>query len=47
METKERDVTIIEKILEYCTQITDTHERFNDLYEQFDSDFIYRNAICL
>ena len=47
METKERNVAIIEKILEYCTQIADTHERFNDSYEQFDSDFIYRNAICL
>ena len=47
METKERDMSIIEKIHEYCTQIADTHERFNDSYEQFDSDFIYRNAICL
>ena len=47
METKERDMSIIEKIHEYCTQIDDTHERFNDSYDQFHSDFIYRNAICL
>ena len=40
-------MTIIEKILEYCTQIAGTHKRFNDSYEQFETDFIYRNAICL
>ena len=47
MEARERDMTIIEKILEYCTQIAGTHKRFNDSYEQFEADFIYRNAICL
>lgn len=35
------------KILEYCTQIAGTHKRFNDSYEQFETDFIYRNSICL
>ena len=47
MEVRERDMTIIAKILEYCTQIAGTHKRFNDSYEQFEADFIYRNAICL
>lgn len=47
MEVRERDMTIIAKILEYCTQIAGTHKRFNDSYEQFETDFIYRNAICL
>lgn len=47
MRANERDTAIIEKVLDYCTQISDTHEKFNDSYDQFSSDFIYRNAICL
>lgn len=47
MKSNERDTAIIEKVLDYCTQISDTHERFDNSYDRFSSDFIYRNAICL
>ena len=41
-------MTIIEKILElFVLKLLVPTNRFNDSYEQFEADFIYRNAICL
>lgn len=42
-----RDQMILEKIIEYCRQITETVTRFGADYETYCGDFVYRNACCM
>ncbi len=47
MKETERDLHILEHIVDYCKQIYQTVSRFGDSYEIFQSDAIYRNAVAL
>jgi uncharacterized protein with HEPN domain len=42
-----KDLRIISYILEYCTEIEETVNRFGDDYACFRSDKIYQNAIAM
>lgn len=47
---KPSDKTIIKKIIDYCLQIKETHEYFNNdknLFLNDEKGFIYRNSITM
>lgn len=47
---KQRDRTILIKIMDYCTQIRDTHDYFKkdkDFFINEKDGFIYRNSISM
>lgn len=47
MEVNERDISIIEHISSYCSDIIEATERFGKSIEEFRSDKDYRNACAL
>ncbi len=47
MQIKERDRTIIEKILKYCDEINYSHNEYNRYFEAFKNVPTYKNAIAL
>lgn len=47
MEPTERDRNILEHIISYCDDISDTVQRFGNSYECFQGDKVYRNACAL
>jgi len=47
---KDKDKILSQKIIKYCSQIQQTHDRFGDDEHEFYDDscgFIYRNAISM
>lgn len=44
---KNRDISIIKKILHYCTQIKEAMDMFNNDFEAFKSNSIFQNACCM
>ena len=47
MKLPDRNISILEHIVNYCNQIESTVLRFGKSYETFESDYIYRNACAL
>ena len=47
MKEYNRDISIIEKIIKYCAQIEEAHQRFNLSFEDFKNDSLYHNAVCM
>lgn len=47
MDKAKKDLSIIEHILAYCTEIEQTVTRFGDTFESFEMDKIYRNAATM
>ncbi|MBQ9566416.1 MAG: DUF86 domain-containing protein [Synergistaceae bacterium] len=47
MGTTERDLSILEHMLSYCTDIEEAVARFGDSYEVFTADKEYRNACAM
>lgn len=47
MDKAKKDLSIIEHILAYCTEIEQTVARFGDTFESFEKDKIYRNATTM
>ena len=47
MKEYDRDISIIEKIIKYCNQIEEAHQRFDSSFEKFKTDSLYHNAVCL
>lgn len=47
MKGYDRDISIIEKIINYCRQIEDAHLRFDSSFEKFKNDSLYHNAVCM
>lgn len=47
MDKAKKDLSIIEHILAYCTEIEQTVTRFGDTFESFETDKIYRNATTM
>ena len=47
MKPLDRNVSILEHIIDYCDQIEETIQRFGNSYDIFSSDAIYRNAAAL
>ncbi|MBE6761793.1 MAG: DUF86 domain-containing protein [Ruminococcaceae bacterium] len=43
----DRDLNIIEKIYKYCLQIDEAHNMFNQNYEIFKINSVYKNSVCL
>ena len=46
---KDRDRIIVEKIMDYCEEIIETNQEFDDDEQLFMSDrgFVYRNAVSM
>ena len=42
-----RDMNIIEKMLDYCNQIEEANTTFHRSYETFKVNSVYKNAVCL
>ena len=42
-----RDLTIIQKILDYCGEIEDAHNCFGRSFAAFKENSVYRNAVSL
>lgn len=42
-----RDISIIEKIYNYCNEIDEAHNTFNKSYDNFKVNSVYKNAVCL
>lgn len=47
MKPLNRDISILEHILNYCNQIEETIQRFGSSYDVFVRDSIYRNAAAM
>ena len=47
MKPRNKDISVLEHILNYCLQIEETVNRFGNSQEIFISDAIYRNAAAL
>ena len=47
MDKAKKDLSIIEHIFAYCTEIEQTVTRFGDTFESFETDKIYRNAATM
>lgn len=44
---KNKDVIILKKILDYCTQIEEACNMFENDYERFGTSSVFRNACCM
>ena len=42
-----RDISIIEKIYNYCNEIDEAHNTFKKSYDNFKVSSVYKNAVCL
>lgn len=47
MSIKNRNIDIIDHILNYCCQIDETRQRFGNNFDNFQPDKIYQNAVCM
>lgn len=47
MSIKNRNIDIIDHILNYCYQIDETRQRFGNNFDNFQADKIYQNAVCM
>lgn len=47
MKPLDRNISIVEHIIDYCDQIDETIRRFGNCYGIFSKDVIYRNAAAL
>ena len=41
---KNKDIVVLKKILEYCSQVEETCNRFNNSFEKYRDDFVFTNA---
>lgn len=44
---KNSDLIILQKIIQYCSEIQSTLERFNPSLDEFKQDFVVRNAVAM
>ncbi len=44
---KNRDVVILKKILDYCTQMREACDMFDNDYDSFISNSVFQNACCM
>lgn len=44
---KSKDVLILKKILEYCSQVTEACEMFGNEYNKFVKCSVFQNACCM
>lgn len=47
MKPLDRNISILEHIVNYCDQIEETIQRFGNSYEVFSNDKVYRNAVAM
>lgn len=47
MKPLDRNISILEHIVNYCDQIKETIQRFGNSYDVFSKDAIYRNAAAM
>lgn len=47
MKPLDRDISILDHIVNYCDQIEETIHRFGSSYASFSADRIYRNAAAM
>lgn len=47
MKPLDRNISILEHIVNYCDQIEETIQRFGNSYEVFSNDKVYRNAAAM
>ena len=47
MDSKERNIDILEHIIKYCTEIFKTQAYFGNSSEAFKANSIYRNAVAM
>ena len=47
MTLPDRNISILEHIVNYCDQIDETIRRFGNSYELFSTDAIFRNAAAM
>lgn len=47
MRHPDRNISILEHIVNYCDQIEETVRRFGESYDAFSRDTIYRNAAAM
>ena len=47
MKPLDRNISILEHIVNYCDQIEETIQRFGNSYDVFSKDAIYRNAAAM
>ena len=47
MNNRERDYELLLRIVRYCDEIAEARQFFGSLYEIFESNSIYRNAVAL
>ena len=47
MSSEQRNVDILEHIIEYCNQIEQMQERFGNAFESFSGDKAYQNAVAM
>ena len=44
---KSKDIIVLQKIEKYCVEIQDTCEHFGTSQEEFENNFIFRNACSM
>ena len=44
---KNKDIIILKKILDYCKQVSEACEMFENDYEKFVSVSVFQNACCM
>lgn len=44
---KNRDIIILRKILDYCTQLEEACDMFDNNYDSFISNSVFQNACCM
>jgi uncharacterized protein with HEPN domain len=47
MNSKERNIDILEHIIKYCDEVFETQAYFGNSYEVFKANSIYRNAVAM
>jgi uncharacterized protein with HEPN domain len=47
MDNVQRNISILERMQQYCSEITEMVERFGDSYDNFQTDFAYRHACAM
>lgn len=47
MNNKKRNTDILKRIVKYCDEIFETQKHFDNSYDSFKENFIYRNAISM
>lgn len=47
MSIRNRNIDIIDHILNYCYQIDEIRQRFGNNFDNFQADKIYQNAVCM